>query len=74
MEEKTKNQAKYEHTIKKSNLKSKGLNKSARNHENNNRKIFYVPNTKINGKPIYLYHLDYIKHNEKYEKYKISRY
>ena len=61
-------------TIKKSNQKSEGLKKSTRNHRNNKRNIFYMTNAKINGKPKYLYHLDYIKHNEKYEKYKISRY
>jgi hypothetical protein len=58
-------------TIKKSNQKSKGLKKSARNHRNNKRNIFYISNAKMNGNPKYLYHLDYIKHNEKYEKYKI---
>ena len=59
-------------TIKKSNRKSEGLKKSARNHKNNKRNIFYIANAKINGKPKYLYHLDYIKHNQKYEKYKIN--
>ena len=63
-----------ENTIQKSNPKSEGLKKSARNHRNNKRNIFYITNAKINGKPKYLYHLDYIRHNQKYEKYKISRY
>ena len=61
-----------EKEIKKSNQKSEGLKKSARYHRNSKRNIFYIANTKINGKPKYLYHLDYIKHNQKYEKYKIN--